>query len=65
MLNPVFTRIYFSDEEDANTDDLVLRGVPADRRGTLTATLEPGTDPPVYRFDVVMQGDGETVFFDF
>jgi protocatechuate 3,4-dioxygenase alpha subunit len=65
MLNPVFTRIYFSDEEDANTDDLVLRGVPGSRRDTLIATLEPGSDPPVYRFDVVMQGDDETVFFDF
>ena len=65
MLNPVFTRIYFSDEEEANHDDLVLRGVPAKRRDTLIATKEPGSDPTVYRFDVVMQGEDETVFFDF
>lgn len=65
MLNAVFTRIYFSDEEDANADDLVLRGVPQDRRQTLIAQLQDGTEPPVYRFDIRMQGEGETVFFDF
>lgn len=65
MLNPSFTRIYFSDEEEANRDDLVLRGVPRDRRDTLVAQLQEGTNPPVYRFDIRMQGDDETVFFDF
>lgn len=65
MLNPAFTRIYFSDEEEANRDDLVLRSVPAERRATLIARLEDGSNPPVYRFDIRMQGDGETVFFDF
>jgi protocatechuate 3,4-dioxygenase, alpha subunit len=65
MLNPTFTRIYFSDEEAANADDLVLRGVPKERRDTLVGQLEEGTDPPVYRFDIKMQGDDETVFFDF
>lgn len=65
MLNAVFTRIYFSDEEDANSDDLVLRRVPASRRQTLIAQLEEGSNPPTYRFDIHMQGEGETVFFDF
>ncbi len=65
MLNPSFTRIYFSDEVEANDDDLVLRSVPATRRSTLIAQLEEGSSPPVYRFDIRMQGDGETVFFDF
>ncbi|HUG32698.1 MAG TPA: protocatechuate 3,4-dioxygenase subunit alpha [Acidimicrobiia bacterium] len=66
MLNPTFTRIYFSDEEEANADDLVLRGVPEERRHTLIAELQDGTDPPTYRFDIKMQGnDDETVFFDF
>jgi protocatechuate 3,4-dioxygenase alpha subunit len=65
MLNPVFTRIYFSDDEQANRDDLVLRSVPAERRSTLVAELtEPGP-PSVYHFDVRFQGDDETVFFDF
>ena len=65
MLNPVFTRIYFSDEEEANRDDLILRAVPADRRGTLIAELLDDGEPRVYRFDVLFQGDDETVFFDF
>jgi protocatechuate 3,4-dioxygenase alpha subunit len=65
MLNPVFTRVYFSDEVEANSDDLVLRSVPAERRHTLIATLEERSEPPVYRFDIRMQGKDETVFFDF
>lgn len=65
MLNPSFTRIYFSDEREKNADDLVLRSVPESRRGTLIAELQEGTDPPVYRFDVQFQTEAETVFFDF
>lgn len=65
MLNPAFTRIYFSDEDEANADDLVLRSVPEERRNTLIAELQEGSSPPVYRFDIRMQGEGETVFFDF
>ena len=65
MLNPVFTRIYFSDEEEANRDDLILRAVPAERRRTLVAELSDQGPPKVYRFDVQFQGDDETVFFDF
>lgn len=64
MLNPTYTRIYFSDEEEANADDLVLRSVPAERRHTLLADLVDGSDPREYRFDVRLQGDDETVFFD-
>lgn len=64
-LNPVFTRIYFSDEETSNSDDLLLRGIPAARRHTLIAELIPGSDPKEYRFDVKFQGDDETVFLDF
>ena len=65
MLNPVFTRIYFSDEPDKNANDLVLRRVPESRRHTLIARLQDDIKPPTYRFDVRMQGDDETVFFDF
>jgi protocatechuate 3,4-dioxygenase alpha subunit len=61
----VFTRIYFSDEEEANQDDLTLRRVPAERRATLIARLVDDRHPKVYRFDVLFQGDDETVFFDF
>lgn len=65
-LNPVFTRIYFSDEDEANTQDQVLGRVPRARRHTLVARLDRASaDSTVYRFDVRLQGDGETVFFDF
>jgi protocatechuate 3,4-dioxygenase alpha subunit len=60
MLLHAFTRIYFSDEP-ANATDSVLRLVPAERRGTLIAIRQQGN---VYRFDIHMQGDRETVFFD-
>jgi protocatechuate 3,4-dioxygenase alpha subunit len=60
MLNRVVTRIYFADEESANAEDPVLARVPADRRSTLLAQADAGG----YRFDVRLQGPGETVFFD-
>lgn len=64
MLNPVFTRLYFSDEPEANDHDLVMRRVPAERRSTLIADLVDGSEPREYRFDIKLQGDDETVFFD-
>ena len=63
MLRQVYTRLYFSDEA-ANANDPILSLVPADRRGTLIAHKQPGGDVPVYRFDIRVQGDNETVFFD-
>jgi protocatechuate 3,4-dioxygenase, alpha subunit len=61
LLLHVFTRIYFSDEEDANAADPVLALVPEQRRRTLIANrVGEGS----YRFDIRMQGDEETVFFD-
>ena len=38
--------------------------VPADRRRTLIAMREPGNGNAVYRFDIRLQGENETVFFD-
>lgn len=64
-LNPVFTRIYLSDEEEANRDDLILRQTPRERRHTLIANLVPGSSPKLYEFDIKFQGEDETVFFDF
>lgn len=64
MLSHLFTRLYFSDEVEANDHDMVLRGVPADRRSTLIARLVEGSDPKTYRFDIRLQGEDETVFFD-
>jgi protocatechuate 3,4-dioxygenase alpha subunit len=63
MLRQVYTRLYFSDEA-ANATDQVLNLVPADRRGTLIAHKQPGEGVSLYRFDIRVQGDNETVFFD-
>jgi protocatechuate 3,4-dioxygenase, alpha subunit len=64
LLSHVFTRIYFDDEREANAIDPVLTSVPEDRRGTLIARREEGMSGTTYRFDIHMQGDRETVFFD-
>jgi protocatechuate 3,4-dioxygenase alpha subunit len=61
LLDRVVTRIYFPDEPEANDGDPVLAAVPAERRSTLIATAE---EPGVLRFDIVLQGPDETVFFD-
>jgi len=63
MLRQIYTRLYFSDEA-ANSGDPILSMVPADRRGTLIAHKQAGGEPAAYRFDIRVQGDGETVFFD-
>ncbi len=64
MLTHAYTRLYFSDEATANARDPVLSSVPEDRRATLIAKREETGAMPVYRFDIHMQGDEETVFFD-
>ncbi len=63
LLNHAVTRLYFADEQ-ANAVDPVLQCVPAERRGTLFARREPGAVPIFYRFDIVLQGVNETVFFN-
>jgi len=63
MLRQIYTRLYFSDEA-ANAHDPVLALVPEDRRGTLIAHKQNGGGRPVYRFDIRVQGENETVFFD-
>ena len=63
MLRQVHTRLYFSDET-ANGSDPILALVPADRRSTLIAHKEMRGDLAVYRFDIRVQGENETVFFD-
>ncbi|CAM5303179.1 MAG: protocatechuate 3,4-dioxygenase alpha subunit [Afipia broomeae] len=62
LLTHVFTRLYFEDEP-ANAADPVLQCVPAERRATLIAKRH--ADGAGYRFDIHLQGDRETVFFDF
>ncbi|NKQ54135.1 protocatechuate 3,4-dioxygenase subunit alpha [Amycolatopsis sp. K13G38] len=60
LLNRVVTRIYFPENVEANAADPVLSAIPEDRRHTVIAEK---TDEG-YRFDVHLQGEGETVFFD-
>jgi protocatechuate 3,4-dioxygenase alpha subunit len=64
MLSHAYTRVYFSDEEEANAEDAVLSTVEPARRRTLIATREDTPGATLYRFDVRLQGEEETVFFD-
>jgi protocatechuate 3,4-dioxygenase, alpha subunit len=61
LTHHLFTRAYFPDEVDLNSADSVLAGVADDRRATLVALA----DADGYRFDIRLQGKGETVFLDF
>jgi protocatechuate 3,4-dioxygenase, alpha subunit len=59
LLKPVLTRLYLPDDP-ANETDPVLSGIPgADERATLIAVAEGGA----LRFDVRLQGEGQTAFF--
>ena len=60
------TRMYFGDEAEANAEDPVLEPRRAGRAAapTLIATREERDGKPVYRFDIRLQGENETVFFD-
>ncbi|HLX03877.1 MAG TPA: hypothetical protein VKR28_00015, partial [Candidatus Binatus sp.] len=60
LLKRLVTRIYFPDEP-LNTTDPVLKSVASERRATLVARLDQFG---VLRFDIVLQGENETVFFD-
>lgn len=62
MTQQAITRIYFGDDA-SNATDPILALVPAERRATLMAAREPG-NAVTYRFDVHLQGEKETVFFD-
>ncbi|MDT3395744.1 protocatechuate 3,4-dioxygenase subunit alpha [Streptomyces sp. B1866] len=57
LLHHLFTRAYLADGPDA-----LLDALPAGRRATLIASEEPHR---VYRFDIRLQGEDETVFLEF
>jgi protocatechuate 3,4-dioxygenase, alpha subunit len=59
LLKRLATRLYFPEGEGLENDP-ILELVPPARRATLMARKESGG----YRFDIVLQGAGETVFFD-
>ena len=60
ILTQYVTRLYFADGPDT-ADDPVMNAVPQHRRHTLIAQL---ASPGEYAFDVVVQGENETVFFE-
>lgn len=60
LLTRLVTRVYFAGDA-LNDGDPILRRVPAERRATLIAKQ---TDAGWYRFDIILQGPHETVFFD-
>lgn len=64
MLTHAYTRLYFADER-ANASDPVLNSIKNKaRRETLIAARQDNNGKAVYRFDIRLQGENETVFFD-
>jgi protocatechuate 3,4-dioxygenase alpha subunit len=63
-LHQLYTRIYFSDETEGNCKDDLINAVPEERRNTLIAQRKQNAGRIEYHFDVHMQGEKETVFFD-
>ncbi len=63
LLNHLATRLYFADEP-ATARDPILRLVPAERRATLIAQPSKVEGRTLYRWDIILQGAGETVFFN-
>jgi protocatechuate 3,4-dioxygenase, alpha subunit len=61
LLKHLTTRLYFPDEP-SNVDDPVLALVPGHRRGTLIAKPVSSN---MFEWNIVLQGEGETVFFEY
>lgn len=64
LLMHLYTRIYFADEPANAGDPLLSLIEDAAARRTLLAQPQAGGSPALYRFDIVLQGDNETVFLD-
>jgi protocatechuate 3,4-dioxygenase alpha subunit len=62
LLKRAVTRIYFLDETEANANDPILRSI---EDQVLRKTLIARDEGEVLRFDIHMQGDGQTAFFEF
>ena len=57
------TRLYFEDEADANAKDPILTRLEHQTR--VPTLIAKKTGSGAYRFDIYLQGENETVFFDF
>jgi protocatechuate 3,4-dioxygenase, alpha subunit len=64
LLKQLFTRIYFAGEALNETDPVLSSIDDPARRRTLIAARADAAGTTIYRFDIVLQGDNETVFFD-
>jgi protocatechuate 3,4-dioxygenase alpha subunit len=62
LLKALRTRVYFASESEVRADPLLASIASSPRVKTLIATPQ---GPGEYRWDIRLQGDGETVFFDF
>jgi protocatechuate 3,4-dioxygenase alpha subunit len=62
LLAHLYTRVYF-EGDPALAEDPALACVPEERRATLLARRDP-SQPAQWNFDIRLQGDAETVFFD-
>jgi protocatechuate 3,4-dioxygenase, alpha subunit len=63
-LRHLYTRIYFSDETEANFQDNLLNLIPKERQNTLIANKLERNGQVFYEFNIRMQGESETVFFE-
>ena len=61
LLNRLFTRVYLPGNDEALDSDPLLASVPSERRSTLIATR----DGAGLVFDVVLQGEDETIFLTY
>ena len=61
-LHALYTRIYFADEK--NDNDTLYKSIDVERRKTLIARYKEVDGKIFYQFNIYMQGDKETVFFD-
>nr|WBO81495.1 protocatechuate 3,4-dioxygenase subunit alpha [Streptomyces sp. SBE_14.2] len=62
LLHHLYTRVYLPGDEAALAADPLLSRVDPGRRATLIAVEE---HPAAYRFDIRLQGEGETVFLEY
>jgi len=61
LLKPVYTRAYLADAETLK-GDATLKVIPTERVATLAAKR---TAPNEYEWNIFMQGESETVFFEY
>jgi protocatechuate 3,4-dioxygenase, alpha subunit len=66
LLKQLTTRLYFADQAEANETDPVLSAIddPSVRKTLLAVPVAGAIPIPTYSFDIILQGEGETAFFE-